>query len=219
MKNPLQDHASRRTFHQSYWWLYPKYRKNVAFTIFTHIIMWFVRGTFIIKTLLFFFVSPQTPAQFHTARSRVYVTVERPSVLSFDSSSGMRRVCCWAPCGQEMSIDTAALLRVAEVTAGLAENNGNLPPGLWLTSPAGWLPRTGISSETLHSVIEYGLPLPFRAVQQAPALSSKCGQCHIDSRRMRLNTDLLYQTDCKSNEIAIIKISLLLSRHMYATAP
>jgi len=29
-----------------------------------------------------------------------------------------------------MSIDTAALLRVAEVTAGLAENNGNLPPGL-----------------------------------------------------------------------------------------
>ena len=25
-------------------------------------------------------------------------------------------------------------------------------------SPAGWLPRTGISSETLRSVIEYGLP-------------------------------------------------------------
>ena len=30
-----------------------------------------------------------------------------------------------------------------------------------LTSPAGWLPRTGISSGTLRSVIEYGLPLPF----------------------------------------------------------
>ena len=43
----------------------------------------------------------------------------------------------------------AALLRVAGVTAGLA--------GLWLTSPAGWLPRTRISSETLRSVIEYGL--------------------------------------------------------------
>jgi len=28
-------------------------------------------------------------------------------------------------------------------------------------SPAGWLPRTGISSGTLRSVIEYGLPLPF----------------------------------------------------------
>jgi len=40
-----------------------------------------------------------------------------------------------------------------EVTAGLAEGNGSLvlPPGLWLRSPAGWLPRTGISSGTLHS--------------------------------------------------------------------
>jgi len=38
-----------------------------------------------------------------------------------------------------------ALLRVARVTAGLAESNGSLPPGLWLTSPAGWLRRTGIS--------------------------------------------------------------------------
>ena len=52
----------------------------------------------------------------------------------------------------------AALLRVARVTAGLAESNGSLPPCLWLTSPAGWLPRTGISSWTLRSVIEYGLP-------------------------------------------------------------
>ena len=52
----------------------------------------------------------------------------------------------------------AALLRVAGVTAGVAESNGSLPPGLWLTSPAGWLPRTGIRSRTLCSVIEYGLP-------------------------------------------------------------
>jgi len=55
----------------------------------------------------------------------------------------------------------AALLRIAGVTAGLAESSGSLPPGLWLTPPAGWLPRTGISSGTLRSVIEYGLPLPF----------------------------------------------------------
>ena len=47
------------------------------------------------------------------------------------------------------------------VTAGTAESNDSLPPGLWLTSPAGWLPRTGISSGTLRSVIEYGLSLPF----------------------------------------------------------
>ena len=37
----------------------------------------------------------------------------------------------------------------------------------WLTSPAGWLPRTGISSGTLCSVIEYGLPLPFLPFTQA----------------------------------------------------
>ena len=55
----------------------------------------------------------------------------------------------------------AALLRVVGVTTGLAESNGSLPPSLWLTSPAGWLPITGISSGTLCSVIEYGLPLPF----------------------------------------------------------
>ena len=52
----------------------------------------------------------------------------------------------------------AALLRVAAVTAGMVESNGSLPLGLWLTSPAGWLPRTGIISGTQRSVIEYGLP-------------------------------------------------------------
>ena len=55
----------------------------------------------------------------------------------------------------------AALLRIARATAGLAESNGSLRLGLWLTSPAGWLPRTGISCGTLRSVIEYGLPLVF----------------------------------------------------------
>jgi len=57
----------------------------------------------------------------------------------------------------------AALLRVAGVTAGLVESNGSLPPGLWLMSPAGWLPRTGITSKTLCSAIEYLLPLPLLA--------------------------------------------------------
>jgi len=52
----------------------------------------------------------------------------------------------------------AGLLRVVRVTAGLVESNGSLQPGLWLTSPTGWLLRTGISSGILRSVIEYGLP-------------------------------------------------------------
>ena len=58
----------------------------------------------------------------------------------------------------------AALLMVAVVTAGLVESKGSLPLGLWLTLPAGWLPRTEISSRALRSEIEYGplLPLLFR---------------------------------------------------------
>ena len=55
----------------------------------------------------------------------------------------------------------AALLRIARVTASLADSNGSLPSGLWLMSPSGWLPRTGISCRTLCSAVEYGLPLPF----------------------------------------------------------
>jgi len=60
----------------------------------------------------------------------------------------------------------ADLWRVARVTAGLAESNGSLLRGLWLTSPAGWLPRTRISSRTLRSAIKYGLPFsPFSIVK------------------------------------------------------
>jgi len=46
----------------------------------------------------------------------------------------------------------AALFRVARVTAGLAESNDSLPPGLWLTSPAGWLPRTGMDQLRNHTL-------------------------------------------------------------------
>ena len=68
----------------------------------------------------------------------------------------------------------AALLRVARVSAVLAESNGSLPPGLWLMSPAGWLPRTGISSQTLCSVIEYGLPLLFYCVNWCVLVVAHC---------------------------------------------
>ena len=63
----------------------------------------------------------------------------------------------------------AALLRVVGVTAGPAESNGSLPPGLWLTSPAGWLPRTGISSGTLRSVIECGQPFLWAGLTNYPS--------------------------------------------------
>jgi len=52
----------------------------------------------------------------------------------------------------------STLFRGAGLTAGLTESNGSLQSGLWLTSPAGWLPTTVISFGTQCSVIEYGLP-------------------------------------------------------------
>ena len=40
------------------------------------------------------------------------------------------------------STDQGAVISFAgKVTAGLVESNDSLPPGLWLMSPAGWLPR------------------------------------------------------------------------------
>jgi len=90
-------------------------------------------------------------------KARVQIAV---AILSGNSLRQTVHTHC-APVHQAAKL-VAALLRVAGVTADLAESNGSsLLPGLWVTSPAGWLPRTGISSGTLRSVIEYGLPLPF----------------------------------------------------------
>jgi len=50
----------------------------------------------------------------------------------------------------------AVVLKVAGVTAGLVESNGKY----CRVYDSRHLPRTGISSGTLCSVIEYGLPLP-----------------------------------------------------------
>ena len=85
----------------------------------------------------------------------------------FKSQSRRCRVAVfWANCSHPLchcspsSKVGSSPLKGCGVTAALAESNGSLPPGLWLTSFAGWLPRTGISSGTLRSVIEYWLPLP-----------------------------------------------------------
>ena len=63
----------------------------------------------LVQKLLFYFVC--------SMRSRVYVTVECPSVRlsvpSIDSSSGVQRVCCWAPCGLEIAIDSRRRRSVA----------------------------------------------------------------------------------------------------------
>ena len=69
------------------------------------------------------------------------------SVPSIDRCSSVRRVCCWAPRGQEISIDS-----------------------------------DGRQAATAHSSTAFG---------------SKCEQCRVDSRRKRLNVDvLLVFVDC-----------------------
>ena len=101
---------------------------------------------------------------------------------------------------------------VARVTAGLAESNGSLLPGLWLTSPAGGLPRTGISSRTLCSVIEYGLPLLFYShVADLRSLSlcvagTRRRRCKSTSSCLsavqrsdaRVSNEILQHSDCTS---------------------
>ena len=80
----------------------------------------------------------------------------------------------------------AALLRVARITAGLAKSNGSILPDLWLTSSAGWLPRTGISSRTLCSAIEYRLPLPFFIWWQGTCGRMTCPESFISCTLTRI---------------------------------
>jgi len=51
-----------------------------------------------------------------------------------------------------------------EVTAGLAESKGSLPPGLWLRSPVGWLLRTGSAPEP-YARFKHGQPLPTTTIR------------------------------------------------------
>ena len=62
---------------------------------------------------------------------------------------------------------------------------------LWLTSPAGWLPRTGISPGTPHSVIEYGLRFHLVSAGSTTLSGSECEQWHVSSRRSTLNAHSL----------------------------
>ena len=72
-------------------------------------------------------------------------------------------------------------------------SNGSLAPGLWLTSPAGWLPRrTGISSGTLRSVIEYGLPFLVTTLFRADEVRRRC-------RCLRINSGAHLASRCVAN--------------------
>jgi len=116
----------------------------------------YLRSYFLLIYLLIYSVAEWLACWTQTQKARVQIAV---ATLSCNSLRQTAHTHC-ASVHQAAKL-VAALLRVAGVTAGLAESNGSLPPGLWLTSPAGWLLRTRISSGTLRSVIQYGLPLPF----------------------------------------------------------
>ena len=55
-------------------------------------------------------------------------------------------------------------------------------------SPAGWLPRTGISSRILRSVIEYGLP--FYRLTQVVLEKRLLNGCNVYLGSVRINTAL-----------------------------
>ena len=68
-----------------------------------------------------------------------------------------RHICSYAKVARRGRLAEAQCTR--SLGLGYRMFTSSLPPGLWLTSHAVWLPRIGISSGTLRSVIEYGLPV------------------------------------------------------------
>ena len=58
-----------------------------------------------------------------------------------------------------------------KVTTGLVESNVSLPPGLWLMSPVGWLPRNRDQLPCPTLVIDYGTTSLVSIIQSINALN------------------------------------------------
>ena len=91
-------------------------------------------------------------------RSWVRVLARHHCVVAF--AKLLTPVCL---CHQAVQIGTSqwgVISLAGKVTAGLEESNSSLPLGLWLMSPADWLPR---NQDQLRAqlVIKYGTTLPF----------------------------------------------------------
>ena len=89
----------------------------------------------------------------HSMRSRVYKTVRCPfvrlsvsqSVTSVERSSGVRRVCCWAPYAQKISIDSAVRPAAAAPQPGAAARRSAANAGnVMLTAELTRLNRLGL---------------------------------------------------------------------------
>ena len=109
-------------------------------------------------------------------RSRAWVQI---AAATLSSNSFRQTVHTHRASVRQSAKLVAALLKVVGVTAGLAESNGSLPPGLWLTSPAGWLPRTGISSGT-HTLCNPSIGYIFTFFSSVQFMC-----CELSSKRRR----------------------------------
>jgi len=81
---------------------------------------------------------------------------------------------CWvtAVLGKLFTPIGASVHQAAKLVAGLAESNGSLLPGLWLKSPAGWLPRIGISFGKPVWAISWTRPVVWGAARVAYSVTS-----------------------------------------------
>jgi len=148
-------------------------------------------------------IFPQTQRQaYETATSDIQRFSSHPLFLFSDVSSSPFQDCLARDSVEMHSIGLqllnvtlliAALLMVARVTAGLTESNGSLPPGLWLTSPAGWLPKTyQLRNPTLSNrvwatctfLLNVMLVARLQSVEQLLATSGeRCKTIHLSGRK------------------------------------
>ena len=116
---------------------------------------------------------------------------------------------------------------------------GSIQPGLWLTSPTGCLQRTGISTRTLCSVIEYELPflasnptvkqvywlLDSKAEMQAGCTGTAPSKSilvyawwnrHMERRKNRHQTNALLISTMEAASVTINKLPCWSKQHQQA---
>jgi len=88
-------------------------------------------------------------------RSRVRVLAEHYCVVALGK---LYLHLCVSVTKQYSLVPAKGMISLAgKVTAGLVESNSSLPPGLWLMSPAGWLPRNRDQLRAQRSSWSFGV--------------------------------------------------------------
>ena len=108
-------------------------------------------------------VEKGTQCMYTSMRRRVYVTVGRPSVClpihqsvpSIDSSSGLQQVCCWMPCGQEISVNSCVHAAAPALSSNIAIAGADSQQKMLTADGRGW---THTHTHTRLKVLCPGLP-------------------------------------------------------------